>query len=168
MQLKSGSRLIVTDEIKREIQNNNGRLTSIEEIGKLSRDHRIISVGDVTTSNLRNAGIIPLLEVVDLKTKRGEKIYPHEEGSIEIKNEPGTISADLIIAIRNAISKGTRTRIEVDGEEDLAVLPIIYYSLCNTVIVYGIPDMGIAMLIVDSDLKKNAEKMLENMPVVNE
>ncbi|MGC8609624.1 MAG: GTP-dependent dephospho-CoA kinase family protein [Thermoplasmata archaeon] len=165
MQLKSGSKLVLTDDVKKEIQENNGKITNIEEIRRLSSSYKITSVGDVTTSNLRDADIDIFLEVVDLKTKRGEKIYPHQDGSLHITNDPGTISCDLIIAIKNAFLNNIKTRIEVDGEEDLAVLPIIYYSICNTVVVYGIPNVGMALLIVDDNLKQNAGRILERMPV---
>ena len=99
MRLKSGSKFIVSPEIRREISQSNGELCSPEIILERYAGRTICSVGDVTTRNLRAASIDIFLQVVDLKTKRTtDGSFFHEEGSIRLFNPPGVITHDLFIA----------------------------------------------------------------------
>ena len=166
MQLKSGCKFKVSASINSEISATKHTLCTPEELGIISSGASIISVGDVTTERLIASGITPLLQIVDLKTKRSDrKDYRHMEGSLIIKNEAGTISHDLFFLIRDILAKKKPARIEVLGEEDLAVLPIIYYSEDNTVVAYGVPDVGMACLRVNSHLKLIVNSMIERMEI---
>ncbi|WP_171823449.1 GTP-dependent dephospho-CoA kinase family protein [Thermogymnomonas acidicola] len=101
---------------------------------------------------------------MDLKTKRGgEASFKHIEGSVRVINEAGTISHDLMIEIRDAFLTGRPKRIEVEGEEDLAVIPIIFYAPLNTVVAYGVPDVGMACIRVTPEEKDRVTRMLEMM-----
>ena len=103
---------------------------------------------------------------MDLKTKRkSDGSFSHVEGSLSVANPPGVITHDLFLAIRNVFEDGRKTRIEVNGEEDLAVIPIIFYSKLDTVIAYGIPDKGMACLEVTQSLKEKIDDLLKRMDI---
>ena len=126
MQLKSGNEFVISEQIREEIARNNGVICTPEIILNQYPGAKIIAVGDVTTAVLHKAGISPFIEIVDLKTKRGiEGEFPSVPGSHRIKNDPATLSHDLFLLIQSLV-KGNGGRIEVDGEEDLAVIPIIF------------------------------------------
>jgi hypothetical protein len=166
MQLKSGSKFIVSEKIRKEISESNGELCSPEIILSRYAGRTICSVGDVTTRNLISASVDLFLQVVDLKTKRkSDGSFSHVEGSLSVANPPGVITHDLFLAIRNVFEDGRKTRIEVDGEEDLAVIPIIFYSKLDTVIAYGIPDKGMACLEVTQSLKEKIDDLLKRMDI---
>ncbi len=166
MQLKSGCKFVVSASINAEIAATNHTLCTTDEIKYLGNGVRIISVGDFTTAKLEASGINPFLQIVDLKTKRSKNAeYTHVEGSIQIRNDPGTISHDMFELIRDILQQGKPARIEVTGEEDLAVLPIIYYSDDNTVVAYGVPDVGMACMRVNSHLKLIVNDMIERMEI---
>ncbi|MGC8516212.1 MAG: GTP-dependent dephospho-CoA kinase family protein [Thermoplasmata archaeon] len=166
MLLKSGCRFKVSSSINAEISATKHILCTSEYLRTLGSGVRIVSVGDVTTERIVDSGLVPYLQIVDLKTKRSESnAFSHVEGSIVIKNEAGTISHDLFFLIRDIFTQNKPARIEVTGEEDLAVLPIIYYSDDNTVVAYGVPDVGMACLRVDSHLKLIVNNMLERMEI---
>lgn len=165
MRLRSGSRFVLSDDLLREIESYPHELCSIGEIRKLAESHMIVSVGDYTTMVLNSAGIDLKLSVVDLKTKRSEDgRFTHVPGSIMVKNEKSTLSHDLFIQIERS-TEMKNTRIEVDGEEDLAVIPIIYYYDVDTVVCYGVPDRGMACITITPQLKKRIGEMMERMSV---
>ena len=101
-------------------------------VGELANPTRLISVGDVTTFHLLEAGIFPNICIVDNRTKREpvathmlarnmDKIY--EEVSVD--NPAGIISDELIKTLCEAFAYKKPIRIFVRGEEDLATLPVI-------------------------------------------
>ncbi|KJE49755.1 MULTISPECIES: DUF359 domain-containing protein [Acidiplasma] len=165
MRLKLDHDIVLTPEIIDHIKNFKHNIASPDDIIKLSKEYKIIAVGDVTTENLKNHGVNIFLQVVDLITKRNEGKFQHIEGSIAVKNPAGTISLDLINAIKTALTENKPSRIEVSGEEDLAVIPIIFYADLNTVIVYGIPDIGMAYIKVNKAIRDDVEKLLGDVNV---
>ena len=157
---------LISEKIRKEISESNGELCSPEIILSRYAGRTICSVGDVTTRNLISASVDLFLQVVDLKTKRkSDGSFSHVEGSLSVANPPGVITHDLFLAIRNVFEDGRKTRIEVDGEEDLAVIPIIFYSKLDTVIAYGIPDKGMACLEVTQSLKEKIDDLLKRMDI---
>ena len=70
MQLKSGCRFKLSPEILKEIGANKHILRDVSYFTSLSRETKLITVGDVTTKTLEEAGLKIFLEVVDLKTRR--------------------------------------------------------------------------------------------------
>ena len=169
MQLKSGNSFTISPEILSEVSHFEHRFCKIDDILKAPPKTKIISVGDVTTSNLHQAGLRPYIEIVDLKTRRGEEHqFESVSGSFHVLNPAGTLTHDLFLLVKKLMNRGGR--IEVDGEEDLAVIPIIYYSDLNTLVVYGIPDMGMACIAVDADIKskiKDLVKRIEDAGIEN-
>ncbi len=164
MPSKSASKYIITEDLRSEIAASSYNICSLEELIQKSGTKRIIAVGDVTTERLKDAGIKLFLEVVDLKTKRNEqRNFVHIEGSLEVVNDPGTISLEMFNLIGRLIRKGTGGRIEVHGEEDLAVIPIIYYSGFDTVVAYGIPDRGLGCIDINPDIKGTVNRLVERM-----
>ena len=82
MQLRSDKDYFLTNESKLLIQNNNGKITTIEEIKEV--DQRFLyAVGDFTCQLMEKNGIDPQIMIFDLTTKRGEKSYPDRPGSTE-------------------------------------------------------------------------------------
>lgn len=164
MQSRSGSRYIITEELRSEIAANSNNFCSLDELLLKSRSKKIVAVGDVTTDRLKKAGIKLFMEVVDLKTKRNvQGDFVHIKGSLEVVNDPGTISLEMFNLIGRLIRKGTGGRIEVHGEEDLAVIPIIYYSGFDTVVAYGIPDKGLGCIDINPEIKGTVNKLVERM-----
>ncbi|SMD30238.1 DUF359 domain-containing protein [Picrophilus oshimae] len=161
MQLKFDHDLVLNQESINKIKEFSHSICSIDDIKK--HGGRIITVGDVTTENLERAGLDIFIEVVDLKTKRGEKTYNHRENSISIENRPGTISLSLIRAIESSIKSNKKTRIEINGEEDLAVIPIIFYGDINTLVVYGVPDTGMACIFINTEIKSMVTDILRDL-----
>ncbi len=163
MQLKLDHDIKFNPETIKLISDFKYKLCSINDVKNFSLHNKIITVGDVTTENILKAGIPIFLQIVDLKTKRGEKEYKHINGSIDVNNPPGMLTVNLMNKIAECIDSRVNCRIEVNGEEDLSVIPIIFYAECNTVIVYGIPDTGMAYIMVDNVIKGSIKNIIQGM-----
>ncbi len=164
MQLRFDSNYYVTEESVNLIKSNNGTVIDPKTL-KGRNGKELFAVGDFTCKVLEDLDIFPGVEVYDLKTQRGKSIYNSKEGSVRVKNPPGVVTGNLIKLIYTGIHSEKRFLIEVDGEEDLAVLPIIFYAPIHSLVVYGIPDVGMAQIEVNDLSKKLVEKIFEKMEV---
>lgn len=168
MQLKFGSKFFIPDDVLADIASHHHDLCTLDDLKEISKDCAIVAVGDATSRALEKAKIRVKLSVVDLKTKReGKREFRHRKESIVVRNEASTLSHDLFLEIKKVLESDKPARIEVLGEEDLAVIPIIYYSDLNTVVTYGVPDVGIACIKVDRKVKENINSLISRMSVVD-
>jgi uncharacterized protein (UPF0218 family) len=129
------------------------------------RSKVIISVGDRTTERFKENGIKPKIEIVDGKEKRQSRILPEDDIDIKIsvKNPQGTITDDSIEAIKCAINIKKRTRIIVEGEEDLLAIPCIINSKNGWVIAYGQPNEGMVLVKIEDKIRNLAKSYLNRM-----
>ena len=133
----------------------------------------IITVGDICTINISEEIRIPNLSIIDFKTKRNTPLTEEQKIVIEgigdkrikVVNNPGTISDELWEAIKRAIDSDNSTRIEVEGEEDLASLAAISLSKIGTKVIYGMPDRGMVVVDVNQQSKTRVNALLERMLV---
>lgn len=125
------------------------------------RDNIVCTVGDVVTQNAFNNSITPDISVIDGVTKRSNVVsLPKFEGHrFEVVNPAGTITEALEDTLRAAYAVRPAI-ILVEGEEDLAVLPLIQMLPDSAVILYGQPDCGVVLCVVDDRLRKIAADLL--------
>jgi hypothetical protein len=123
-------------------------------------DAPIYAVGDVVTRNLRRKGIVPELSVIDGNTMREPckctPLLPVKR--IEVKNPAGFITEELICALKTGM-ENPPALVHVDGEEDLAVIPLVMMLPEKSAVLYGQPCEGVVVRIVDSASKKRAEEL---------
>jgi len=128
------------------------------------KDSLIIAVGDVVDENLRKVGIVPKLSIVDGRTKRRELDSIEDrrrEADLIVRNPKSTITRELWDAIRD--SDYVDRKIFIDGEEDLATLPAIFFAPEGAIVVYGQPDEGIVVVNVTEEKKKEVYSILLGM-----
>lgn len=121
----------------------------------------VYTVGDVVTESILAAGLLPSIAIIDGYTRRLP--YPsgplHEARQIQVKNPAGTITDELIAAIKDA-ADDPPALIVVDGEEDLAVLPVIIAVPDGGLLLYGQPGEGAVLCTIDQQTKERAREML--------
>lgn len=159
-----------TSEQIEELKKPFGKLfKDITDIKKENLSNKfIISVGDVTTKNLIKCGIKPNVIIYDNRTLRKfideEKIENGKElknyKSFEVINPAGILTEEVFLTVKEAINNKF-SKIFVNGEEDLFVIPSIKFSEKDTLIFYGQPNEGVVMIVVDEKLKTKIEKMLK-------
>jgi GTP-dependent dephospho-CoA kinase len=147
--------VLTTDQARRELSSERGQ--------------RIIaSCGDVVTANLLQWGFRPFLAVVDGKTLR-DRTYPLKEfesltgnGRRSARNPAGQVTADLQEKIRD-MARGSGGLLVVEGEEDLAVLPMVRELPLGATLLYGQPGEGVCFLTLDAKIKERVTEILNGM-----
>jgi GTP-dependent dephospho-CoA kinase len=126
------------------------------------RGRTVLAVGDVVTHNLLREGITPRVAIIDGHTRRAPctRIPELPSRRIGARNPPGTISDDLVRAIRDALSRPPAV-IFVEGEEDLAVLPLVLAAPEGAVVLYGQPGEGVVLREVDREAKALAAAFVD-------
>jgi uncharacterized protein (UPF0218 family) len=138
----------------------------------LKRSDTIITVGDVVTITIVDAGYHLSMALFDYKTLRDQerdfcqRLQVIEGERVRVHNPPATITAELWTAIKSAMLKvnaGGRVLMEVDGEEDLAALPAIMMAPDGAKVLYGMPGRGIVVVTIDKHRRKAAKRLLDLM-----
>lgn len=131
----------------------------------LDKPVMLASVGDFVSRHLIEKGVDPNIIVIDFRIMRSD-VEPYQLGdrlAIPAKNRKGTIDASLWKALRKAIMLKRKTSVIVEGEEDLAVIPLIELMPLGSMIIYGQPNQGMVLVHVNEEMKRWAEKFLKRM-----
>jgi len=140
---------------------------SLDPVFPLLEGKVFFSVGDVVTDYLLRAGYPPAVAVIDGQTMR----RPHEGVDVAafqviyVKNPAGCISPDLTQAAHDAV-QALKTVVQVDGEEDLAVLPLALAAPDGSLILYGQPGEGVVVLEISPSVKEQAQSLLDRFEPV--
>jgi uncharacterized protein (UPF0218 family) len=138
---------------------------------RLNKFDKIISVGDITTYNVLQCGIVPNICITDDITMRKKvpeeirnRINAERFEVLKVRNAAGSISAELIdgiFAAMKSMKVSKRVRIVVEGEEDLAVIPAVVSAPAGTAVIYGQPGEGMVLVEVTREKKKRAKYLLK-------
>ena len=145
-----------------------GSLIDENDLTKLDKEKKLITVGDIVSLTVNQKGIRPDIAVYDGMNERREMTgfasFVRDRGwkNVFVNNPAGSITAELADAIKNALSESTKTVIRVIGEEDLAVIPCILLSPAGTYIIYGWPGKGMMLITNDEHQKNRTKELLEH------
>lgn len=166
--------LVLPEHLRGVFQQPFGALLS--EVNKekfLSFDpSRIVTVGDVATKTLRDFGIAQKIAIVDFVVER-KKTYENlaqlgftgDEKVFEAINPAAQITASLftcLMTIFHSLDSHKQLVCRVDGEEDLAVIPVLLLSPLGFHVFYGQPKgQGIVHIEVTEEKKEEAYGLVE-------
>ncbi|MDD1677286.1 MAG: GTP-dependent dephospho-CoA kinase family protein [Methanomicrobiales archaeon] len=121
----------------------------------------VYSVGDVVTHSLIRRGITPAVAIIDGHTMRSPcSRTPVMKGrQLRAHNPAGTISDDLVEKVADAVA-APPALLFVEGEEDLAVIPLVLAAPLGSIILYGQPREGVVLRVVDEPAKVLAASLL--------
>jgi uncharacterized protein (UPF0218 family) len=165
------------DALRPALQTPVGELVPTGELGErlaglLEGGDPIIAVGDVTSLTLLEMGYEPKLIMVDFMSERTVmeaddprrgRLGSYGDHSLSVVNPAATITAEMEEAIGRALEGEGTWRIEVEGEEDLAVLPCMVKAGGNARILYGMPGEGMVVVDNDTRMKTWAQAFLARM-----
>ncbi|MDY6775337.1 MAG: DUF359 domain-containing protein [Halobacteria archaeon] len=135
------------------------------------RDPRYITVGDIVTYHFLVEGILPDVSVVDGMTERHEvdeevvERWLEIPDSLEVENPAGTVTRDLLNGLCQGLESDDSIRVDVDGEEDLATLPVIAKADIGDTVVYGQPGEGMVFVDVTEEKKDEAVSLMRRMDI---
>ena len=125
---------------------------------------RVIVVGDVSAQLLIAQGIKTDIFIVDLMVERKKKFASIADMGLpkgriyKVANRAGTVSGELARAIQ-----AEPQIIQVEGEEDLAVLPAVLVAPLQSVVIYGQPGEGVVVVEVTEIRKQVAYQLLKKL-----
>lgn len=129
---------------------------------------KTVTVGDVTTKLFLDKNIYPKLSIIDLVIERDHKVkniqelgFTGSETIIRVKNHATSITPELMGAVQKSLEGLSKTLIIIEGEEDLAVLPVLLFVPAGFTIFYGQPGQGMVKVRVTDKIKKKAKNLLE-------
>jgi len=123
----------------------------------------LITVGDVTTKTFNDLGFNQDISVIDLKVARKKEFsdltelgFSGGEKIFRVNNPAGCLTPALFEAVSKIFKlekSNRRIIIQIDGEEDLSVLPLTLGSPLGSVIFYGQPREGVVKVKVSEKSK---------------
>ena len=171
--------LILPDHLKSKLKVPHGVLytgcgrSTMDELKNAldsEKPARIISVGDITTCNLIESGVLPDICIVDHLTCRTavsdqvvNRIHNPEFREVSVENPAGSITLELVANIKAALRSDDRVLIFVHGEEDLAVMPAVTLAPVSSIVIYGQPSSGCVLINVTREKKKEMQELLKQM-----
>ncbi|MHA1230562.1 MAG: GTP-dependent dephospho-CoA kinase family protein [Candidatus Helarchaeota archaeon] len=187
---KKGKTVKITPELIIELKKPLGIFYegSIEEtiaaVKKYFNEHAdetpplIISVGDICTRSLLEAGIKIDIAVIDGKTLRtsDEVVNFPTKKILKITNKKGFIEKDAWSVFEYAIKNEEKPiLIQVNGEEDLLTLIAVLESPLDSIVFYGQPPIesynmkqGLVMILVTPEKKEEFVGYLERMDLIED
>ncbi len=165
---------LLTDELRKELKKPQGLLIEgpfqetmerLKELVEKEKPSLIISVGDIVSSHMVEHGISLDILLVDNKTMR-EPIQPiavDVDQTLYAKNPPGAITDEAWAAVRQAIRQKGRTKVIIDGEEDLLTLVTVLSAPADAFVVYGQPRVGVVVVKVTEEAKETMRRIVDSM-----
>lgn len=158
--------LTLPENLRSELQKPLNRLVknTTDVLSLLSKQMIVITVGDIISEEMKNAGVEPAIRFIDFKTRRRKLPRLAVKNAIRTINSPGAIHHEAVIAFITALNNYFETKksqtIIVDGEEDLLALPAILLAPLSSVVLYGQFDQGVVVNEVTEELKKKIMQLL--------
>ena len=161
--------LVLPEKLRNRLKRVYGKIVEEGEIKSHVDEKFIICVGDVVTYTLLKNGIKPDIAIVDYKTMRKnvdfEIIKKFGDAVFSVKNPAGRITQELWNTIKKSMDMNCKVRIDVDGEEDLAVIPCVFFAPIGGIVIYGMPNTGLVVLEVTEKDKKEVYDIIKEMEV---
>ena len=158
--------------LRSELRDPLGEVVTEDELpGRLPGGALLMAVGDMVAYTAYRLRLEPHLTIVDFQTQRDDNIsFADElrtmgEAVIHVDNPAGEITKELWQAVEDALASDRSVRIEVNGEEDLAVLPCVMLAPDGSYLLYGLWDRGLVLVEINSHTRERADKVLKLMEV---
>lgn len=140
-------------------------MTMVKAMVEKEKPTKLVTVGDRVSEDLTNQQVIPDVLIVDNRVMRKEitPINASADKVVTVRNPSGTITNEAWLAVENAMEGPQRTKIVVEGEEDLLTLAAILTAPEGSLILYGQPHEGIVIVKATAEAKQRVRAMVDAM-----
>ena len=83
--------------------------------------------------------------------------------TVAVDNPAGTIARELLDAMCEGLDSDGTTLVDVEGEEDLAALPVVLMVAESASVVYGQPDEGMVLVTPENEVRERVRSILSRM-----
>ena len=142
-------------------------------LSEISDCEKLITVGDVVSMTALKNWLRPKLIIYDFCTERrtmdqlGDMLRSVEGTQVRIVNPPGHIVPAMVLGIQQAFKRVGATKMQVDGEEDLAAPVCAALAPLGTCMIYGMPKKGIVFVRIDEEVRNQARSLINSMEESN-
>ncbi len=164
--LRPPDRYVLPDDARQAVAGNFGTLLQTDQV-RDQVDGPVAAVGDIVSLTLIDLGIEPHFIVCDYKTQRGDedpdlkaRLSSWGDQEIPVKNPAASITRGAWNAVREAALADKRTRIVVDGEEDLLGIPAFLEMDVGSQVAYGAPGKGLVLVDITHDFQAVVAEIL--------
>lgn len=137
----------------------------LKELVEEEKPSTIISVGDIVSHHMIKHGIALNVLIVDNKTMRKpiQPITVDVDQTLFAENPAGAITDEAWAAIKQAVEQNGRTKVVVDGEEDLLTVVAVLSAPEDAFVVYGQPHKGIVVVKVTEETREKMCRIVDAM-----
>ncbi len=137
----------------------------VKKLIEKEKPAKIVAIGDQVSKDLTDSSILPNVLIVDNKIMRKEipPISATAEKVVNVNNPPSTITDEAWQVIEKMVQGNLRTKIIVEGEEDLLTLVAILVVPENSLVFYGQPHEGIVAVKATAAMKQKIRSVVEAM-----
>jgi cytidyltransferase-like protein len=157
--------LVLPEALRGELQNPWGEV--FDEIPQNIDGAKTVVVGDATAQIFNEKKIGQFLSIVDFLIHREKKFQQLSELGFDggntqrVTNPHGIVTPELFQAVQLAFNTKNKTVILIDGEDDLAVLPVLLIAPLGFTIFYGQPNEGLVQVLVTEENKEKAYQLAQ-------
>lgn len=159
------------DSLREELKEPAGPLYTDRAVLLEDAGEPLVTVGDVVSYHVLEAGVQPAVALVDDRTERtavtervAERVNRAEfDHEVTVTNPAATLTAELLSALRGGLNRAGTTLITVNGEEDLATLPAVVATPAGGSVVYGQPGEGMVLVSVSEETQNRMRGLLSRM-----
>lgn len=161
---------VIPPSVRVDFSGPRGALVSgqLRHIIELRGWSKVICLGDVVSAFCIEGVRLPDVIVFDGRTQRSESKYIKESilrdmgfSLIEVNNPPGGLSVEAMETLCSAMSGSHgRVAIKVNGEEDMLTLAALSCAPVDSLVIYGIPNRGAAVVVTNAIISREAQTRL--------
>lgn len=140
-------------------------MKKLKELIEKEKPSMVISVGDAVSNNMIKHNISSQVLIIDNKIMRAavQPAAVDAKQTVYLKNPPGTLTEEAWIVIRKALSARGRTKVLIEGEEDLLTLVTVLCAPKTSFVVYGQPYQGIVVVKVTERTRERVRRIVDAM-----
>lgn len=167
--------LKLPQDLRKELQKPFGEL--LKDVNDLSKDkdNLVITVGDITTKVFNEKSLGQDISVIDFKVAREKKFYSilelgfkGQENILKADNPAGHITSVLFKKLSEIFKSDIKGKVilEINGEEDLSVLPLVLLAPLGSLIFYGQSNQGMVKVVVSEETKEKAYELVNRFEML--